>query len=208
MEYIIGFAVLLSIWLIYKTKEQAFKERERKKEKERERENVRNREREQRQVGRKEKRETVETIVDNIFGSWDDVLAASSLKEMSKYADHVCVYGGSDENFARDQVKGLMDTNQYKNWNSTSLGNLAYMAYNGHPLYRHLYLQAMEKYLKFMGLNVRFNLRDCYCSENHSGFCGKCEVCNKSGHTRHYPGPVPYTGSWCDEHYAEILNKQ
>jgi hypothetical protein len=35
------------------------------------------------------------------------------------------------------------------------------------------------------------------------GFCGLCEVCKAPGHTRHYPGPVPCTGCWCDKHFAE-----
>lgn len=57
--------------------------------------------------------------------------------------------------------------------------------------------------------------RNCYCgvwdtkpaafaAEGYPvGFCGRCEVCREPGHTRHYPGPVPYTGCWCDQHYAE-----
>jgi hypothetical protein len=34
-----------------------------------------------------------------------------------------------------------------------------------------------------------------------AGFCGICERCSAPGHTRHFPGPVPYTGSWCDRCY-------
>jgi hypothetical protein len=30
------------------------------------------------------------------------------------------------------------------------------------------------------------------------GFCGACARCGSPGHTRHHPGPVPYTGAWCD----------
>ena len=37
------------------------------------------------------------------------------------------------------------------------------------------------------------------------GFCGKCETCGKPGHTQHFPGPVPYTGSWCESHYRRLL---
>ena len=33
------------------------------------------------------------------------------------------------------------------------------------------------------------------------GFCGICERCGEPGHTRHYPGPVPYTGALCDRCY-------
>lgn len=36
------------------------------------------------------------------------------------------------------------------------------------------------------------------------GYCGKCERCGAMGHTRHYPGPVPYTGSWCDRCYRIV----
>ena len=30
------------------------------------------------------------------------------------------------------------------------------------------------------------------------GFCGVCERCGKPGHMQHFPGPLPYTGAWCD----------
>jgi len=36
------------------------------------------------------------------------------------------------------------------------------------------------------------------------GYCGKCERCGAMGHTRHFPGPVPYTGSWCDRCYRIV----
>jgi hypothetical protein len=28
-----------------------------------------------------------------------------------------------------------------------------------------------------------------------------CERCGAPGQTRHFPGPVPYTGAWCDRCY-------
>ena len=52
--------------------------------------------------------------------------------------------------------------------------------------------------------------RKCYCGlwetdPDHfrkegipEGYCGICERCGKPGHTQHFPGPVPYTGAWCD----------
>lgn len=50
--------------------------------------------------------------------------------------------------------------------------------------------------------------RNCYCGSFDreflrqqgipEGFCGICERCGKPGHTQHFPGPVPYTGAWCD----------
>lgn len=56
--------------------------------------------------------------------------------------------------------------------------------------------------------------RNCYCGlwekdpefmrdekGYNPGFCGKCEICGKDGHLSHFPGPMPYTGSWCDYHY-------
>jgi len=60
------------------------------------------------------------------------------------------------------------------------------------------------------------NKRGCYCGiwdtdpahfESEGvprGFCGFCETCNKPGHTRHFPGSVPYTGCWCDFHYRRL----
>ena len=55
--------------------------------------------------------------------------------------------------------------------------------------------------------------RNCYCGlwdKNPAlyeqqglpvGFCGVCERCGVPGHTQHFPGPVPYTGAWCDKCY-------
>ena len=50
--------------------------------------------------------------------------------------------------------------------------------------------------------------RMCYCDSLDAqwkseqgyapGFCGVCERCGEPGHTQHFPGPVPYTGAWCD----------
>ncbi|HZG42170.1 MAG TPA: hypothetical protein VEY93_04345 [Longimicrobium sp.] len=47
------------------------------------------------------------------------------------------------------------------------------------------------------------NARGCYC---HAGdtTCGTCERCGGAGHTRHFPGPVPYTGAWCDRCYRIV----
>lgn len=57
------------------------------------------------------------------------------------------------------------------------------------------------------------NARDCFCDRRHKdpglydsqgippGYCGVCEKCGRPGHTRHFPGAVPYTGAWCDRHY-------
>ena len=36
------------------------------------------------------------------------------------------------------------------------------------------------------------------------GYCGMCQVCGKPGHTRHYPGSVPCTGTWCETCYAKL----
>ncbi len=38
--------------------------------------------------------------------------------------------------------------------------------------------------------------------------CGFCEDCGKPGHICHYPGPFPYTGCWCDEHYVTEFREQ
>ena len=47
------------------------------------------------------------------------------------------------------------------------------------------------------------NQRNCYCRPGESS-CGKCEICGRSGHASHFPGPLPYTGAWCDEHFARL----
>jgi hypothetical protein len=37
------------------------------------------------------------------------------------------------------------------------------------------------------------------------GFCGRCHVCGKPGHTLHFPGAVPFTGAWCKFHYYRAM---
>ena len=44
---------------------------------------------------------------------------------------------------------------------------------------------------------------NCYC-EDGENYCGDCEACGAQGHTQHFPGPLPYTGGWCDECSLEI----
>ena len=63
--------------------------------------------------------------------------------------------------------------------------------------------------------NKSMNDRNCYCPTDGKqptwltddniplGFCGICDDCGEFGHTRHYPGPVPFTGSWCDTCYEK-----
>ncbi|MFO0675036.1 MAG: L,D-transpeptidase family protein [Polyangiaceae bacterium] len=64
-------------------------------------------------------------------------------------------------------------------------------------------------------MSIPVNGRGCYCGvpakggegdtrQSPPGFCGTCEVCGASGHVRHFPGAVPYTGSWCDAHYRRL----
>jgi len=64
------------------------------------------------------------------------------------------------------------------------------------------------------------NERGCYCDlweknpafyESRGvprGYCGFCMKCGKPGHTRHFPGAVPFNGCWCDFHYrvASIIH--
>ncbi len=47
------------------------------------------------------------------------------------------------------------------------------------------------------------NARACYCTPGQTS-CGTCERCGEPGHTRHYPGPVPSTGAWCDRCYRIV----
>lgn len=63
-------------------------------------------------------------------------------------------------------------------------------------------------------------LRMCYCPKQGQdrsafeargipeGFCGKCDICGEPGHVCHYPGPLPFTGCWCDKHYIIEVREQ
>jgi hypothetical protein len=37
------------------------------------------------------------------------------------------------------------------------------------------------------------------------GYCGLCDKCGKPGHTRHFPGMVPFTGTWCEKHFRMAM---
>ncbi len=59
---------------------------------------------------------------------------------------------------------------------------------------------------------VRF-YKNCYCDPSRrlitgiDGWtlqCGKCDVCGRLGHTRHFPGPIPHTGGWCNYHWDKL----
>lgn len=62
-------------------------------------------------------------------------------------------------------------------------------------------------------LSKQAEIRGCYCGvwdKNPKafkekgleyGYCGVCQRCGAPGHTRHFPGAAPYTGSWCNKHY-------
>ena len=70
--------------------------------------------------------------------------------------------------------------------------------------------------VRFAVNSVLINERVCYCGlwekdpkfyESRGvprGYCGFCIKCGKPGHTRHFPGAVPFTGCWCDFHYRLI----
>jgi len=57
-----------------------------------------------------------------------------------------------------------------------------------------------------MSLTEEAQKRGCYCGvwDTNPGayeslgyphsYCGFCQACGRPGHTRHFPGPVPYTG--------------
>jgi hypothetical protein len=32
-----------------------------------------------------------------------------------------------------------------------------------------------------------------------------CDTCGKPGHTLHFPGSAPFTGSWCKFHYYRTM---
>lgn len=47
------------------------------------------------------------------------------------------------------------------------------------------------------------NNQGCYCRPGQAA-CGRCERCGAAGHTRPFPGPVPYMGAWCDYCYQVV----
>lgn len=49
--------------------------------------------------------------------------------------------------------------------------------------------------------------RYCYCKEGETT-CGNCDICKEPGHVCHYPGPLPYTGCWCNVHYIIEVREQ
>lgn len=52
-------------------------------------------------------------------------------------------------------------------------------------------------------MTAPLNDRACYCGPE-AVTCGTCERCGAPGHTRHFPGPSPSTGAWCDRCYRLV----
>lgn len=44
------------------------------------------------------------------------------------------------------------------------------------------------------------NQRGCECKPKQQ-YCAACQICGMPGHRRKYPGPMNWTGQWCDPHY-------
>jgi len=40
------------------------------------------------------------------------------------------------------------------------------------------------------------------------GYCALCDDCGSPGHLQHFPGAVPYTGSWCDDCFLQLKRKK
>jgi len=57
----------------------------------------------------------------------DHVIHTLPLEQQSNYADQWCQKMAKDEEFALSQLVGLDEEKNYSLWNSTSVGNCAYM---------------------------------------------------------------------------------
>jgi hypothetical protein len=82
------------------------------------------------------------------MNSVKEVVAEPSLEKMAQYADSSCINFAKNEDFADSQCNGVLNQSLYHMWNSTSVGNLAYMSLYGHPDYRPIYLHALNQYLE------------------------------------------------------------
>lgn len=106
-----------------------------------------------------------EKIADEIFGSWDDVLGCESLEAMAEYADHVVVRDAQDTDFVAQQAGRMLarinspDLDEYfAQWNSTSLGNIAYLWVYGIKGYEDVYRVVLTKFLQHSDRKLKFDL--------------------------------------------------
>lgn len=53
-----------------------------------------------------------------------------------------------------------------------------------------------------MGLSASTLTLPCGCGPRQA--CGCCIVCSGRGHLRRAPGLLPFSGAWCDAHFAEL----
>ena|SRR5437764_3228916 len=67
------------------------------------------------------------------------------IEEQAQYAEGPCEFLAQDEKLATDQLQG---NNDYKKWNASSVGCIAYMALNAcTPLLREKYLHVLKDYI-------------------------------------------------------------
>lgn len=128
----------------------------------------------------------------------------------------------SSEKIIRDCVRGALDLARAKGWRSVAFPLIG-SGTGGFPAAKALEIMsdeagrcAFDGEVRLVKFRSPLNERGCYCDGWEKdpaamkarglppGHCGFCETCGKPGHTRHFPGSVPYTGTWCDYHYRRL----
>lgn len=101
---------------------------------------------------RRKRRAELDSVLDKMMGSWDDVLSGGTMESAAEYADHVTKENCHDREFCLDQSAELRHESEstdefYSQWNPTSLANCAYLALHAPEEFRGTY---EEEYCKFI----------------------------------------------------------
>ena len=67
------------------------------------------------------------------------------IEEQATYADSVCARGARILPFCQGQLAGLADNPQYHLWNTTAVGNLAFMSLHGCEETRDAYKRILDE---------------------------------------------------------------
>jgi len=104
----------------------------------------------------KYKKEEINKMMDEIFGNIDKV-SELSVEEQAKCVDAVVIKYANDDAFLNDQFyKFKNDNMDYAEWNSTSIGNVAYVSlYTKRDDVRLIAKQILDGYQKWRADNKK-----------------------------------------------------
>lgn len=89
-------------------------------------------------------------LYDLVYDPMKYKICKLDIEEQAKYADAICEKLANNALFCREQLNCMQNLNNYDDWNSTGVGNVAFMSLYGHESYRMEFLEQLYKFLTYV----------------------------------------------------------